>query len=142
MANEENKGLIPSGEALKGKPLRLKIQSRVDLPIGTSNQDFGALLDHPVEINAKTYPLSGWMGTRDKSMPVVAEYSENPEKASDGVKDKPSLRVFAEHAGGLIEIAVAFKRVGANDAKKVFHSGQTNTNPAHDLVFWPVEAHG
>lgn len=127
---------IPQGTALKDKKKQFNIQSRIELGFGPHDEDFGALLDHPVEIEGTTYPLTGWLGSNGKSEPVVAQFTPTPEKSQSGEHEKPAIRVFAQVDGALREIGVAFRREG-KESGKVFFSGKLGSR---DLTYWPVLA--
>lgn len=133
---------IPTGSALAGKKKAFNIQRRLDLAFGSQSQDFGALLDLETKIGERVFLLTGWMGSEGKTQPIVAEYTENPERSRDGEHDKPSLRVYTEVDGVLTEIAVAFRKEakpkeGEEGGPRVFHSGHTTGYPAIELTFRP-----
>ena len=129
MTNESK--LIPSGEALQGAKLFLRINAKSEIGFAKQVIDFGALLLHPTKVGEKTYPLTGWFGPRGNSIPVVAEYTENPEAGQTG-HAKPSVRVFNDVGGTLAEIAVAFKRDGREG--RHFHSGTTSPDPKFEIT--------
>jgi hypothetical protein len=130
--------LIPTGTDLKDCKAAFGIKRKHMLPLGEQNQDYGTLLKKDVKIGDKIFPLVGWLGADGKNMPVVAEYTENPEKSQDGQHDKPSLKLYFDDNGTLTEYAVAFKRVSKGEDGKVFHTGQTNFTPTMNLTFWPI----
>lgn len=127
----ENTSLIPSGDAIKGKPLFLSINAKQKIGFADQIVRFGALLAHETKVGDRSFPLTGWLGPQGQSVPVVAEYTENPQPGESG-KDRPSVRMFNELNGTLVEIAVAFKRHTAD--KRVFHSGNSATSPKFEIT--------
>ena len=130
--------IIPTGSDIKGGEAAFGVKRKLVLAIGEQTQDFGMLLKKDVKVGDRDFPLVGWVGADGKNMPVVAEYVEAPGKSKDGEHDLPSLKLFCELDGALIEFAAAFKRVGKSDDSKVFHTGQSNFSPKMDLTFWPI----
>lgn len=133
-------GLIPTGEALKGKKLAFNIKSQREIEVvGRQTVDFGSLLDLKTTLLGKDYPLTGWLGANGKTLPVVAEFNAAPAKSKkDESKEAPAFRVFTEVEGEVIEVAVAFRKT-AKESGKDFYTGFTTGTPKHDLTFFKHE---
>ncbi len=134
MATTKN-GLIPTGEALTGKPPVLHIKRNIEVAGANQSLDFGALLDSPFTHGEKTFPLSGWLGAKGKTTPVVAEFNPNPEKAKNSEHDQPAIRVWAEVDNDLVEVGVGFKKTG-KDSGLEFYSGNSTGTPRMDFTFF------
>ena len=129
--------LIPSGSELKGCGAKISIQRKLVLPIGDQMEDFGVLCEKEVELKGQKFNRVGWVGGNGKNMPIAANYIETPGKSADGSHDKPSLRLFCEVNGDLVEYVAGFKKEGKNTGK-VFYTGTTNFSPKDELTFWPI----
>lgn len=132
-------GLIPTGDALKGKKPVLHIKNQVEVTgLGRQSYEFGALLDAPTKMGDKEFPLTGWLGD-GKTLPVVAEFNPNPEKAKGGETEKPAIRIYAEIEGDLREVAIGFRQASKTEGKGDFYTGNTTGTPKKALVFFKHE---
>lgn len=136
--NKSN-GSIPAGQALKGKALAFNIKCNREIEVvGKQQVEFGSLLEAETEVGGKTFSLTGWLGSNGKTLPIVAEYIANPAMSKSGGKETPSLRLFAEVEGELVEAGVAFRKT-SKATGKAFYTGFTNGTPKHDLTIYKHE---
>jgi hypothetical protein len=126
---------------LAGTTKVFDIRNRVTVPgLGQQDYDFGALvkLKETKKVGDKEFTYGGWLGQTGDTVNFVAEYNENPAKSQNNPdQEQPSLRIFAQVGGQLLEIVVGFRQVPEDPSKKVYHSGFSTGHPKKNLTFWP-----